>query len=110
MLQALRGGADKGGGEGGVVSFHHRVAWHAHAVRRSRVGQLAKMGHHIGHREGRVRIQRDGGDLKLLIAKTRRVECLQSTEGGEDGRRVLVTRHSKEGTERQIIDGERKIE
>lgn len=88
MLQALGGGADKRGGEGGVVSFHHGVARHAHAVGGAGVGQLAKVGDHIGDREGCVWIQRDGRDLELLIAEAWSVECLQSTEGGEDGRRV----------------------
>lgn len=81
VLQALGGGADKRGGEGGVVSFHHGVARHADAVGGAGVGQLAKVGHHIGHGEGRVWVQGDGRDLKLLIAEAGSVECLQGTEG-----------------------------
>ena len=37
------------------------------------------MGHHIGHGEGRVRVQRDGRYLELLIAEAGSVERL---EGG----------------------------
>lgn len=110
MLQALRGGTDKGGGEGGVVSFHHGIARHADTAGGPRVRQLAKVGHHIGHCKGRVGIQRDGGNLKLLITETRSVECLhnrgrvEKTGGG-------CEHCSEGGTERGIMmDREKKTE
>lgn len=82
MLQSLRGRVDESGGEGGVVPFDHRVPWHHHAVGGTGVRQLSEMGHHIRHGEGRVRVQRDGRDLELLIAEAGSVEGLERTREG----------------------------
>lgn len=76
MLQSLRGGVDVGGSERGIVPFHHGVPRYHHAVRGPGVRQLVKMGHHVGHSEGRVWVQRDGGDLELFIAEAGGVEGL----------------------------------
>lgn len=87
VLQPLRGSADESGGERGVVPFHHRVPGHHHAVRGARVRQLPEMGHHVRHGESRVRVQRDGRDLELLIAEAGSVERLEGgTNRGRRGR------------------------
>lgn len=90
VLQPLWGGVDESGGERGVVPFDHSVAGYHHAVGGAGVRQLPEMGHHIGHGEGRVRIQRDGRDLELLIAEAGGVERLESRwsrEREENGRK-----------------------
>lgn len=78
VLQTLRGSIDKGGGKWGVIPFDYGVPRHHHTVGGAGVWQLAKMGHHVGHSEGRVRIQRDGRYLKLLIAEAGGVKRLGS--------------------------------
>ena len=86
VLQALRGGVDKGGGEGGVFAPHHRIPGDHHAARGAPVRQLPKVGHHVGHCEGRVWVQGDGGDLKLLITQAGGVEGLEDRCGGVEER------------------------
>lgn len=66
---------DKGQGEGRVVSPHHRIPGGGQATALP-VRELSEVGHYIRHSEGLVRIQGDGGDLKLLIAQAGGVECL----------------------------------
>lgn len=95
MFQSLGGGTDKSGGEGRVISFHHGIPRYSNAVRVASVGQFTEMGHHIRHREGRVWIQGDGGDLELLVAKARSVECLESARGGKRTEERVEARHTQ---------------
>lgn len=101
MLQSLRRGVDKSGGEGGVVPSDHGVPGNHHAVGGARVRQLAEVGHHIRHGESRIGVQRDGGDLELLIAEAGGVEGLEVEErmggtGGEQEKRIKKRRWKME--------------
>lgn len=89
MLKSLCCWVYKGRGKRRVITLYHGIAgddrsWTA-------IAQLSEVRHHIRNTEGRVRVQRDGRDLKLLVAQTGGVESLEV----EDDHVKIHTNHEQ---------------
>lgn len=75
MLQSLWGSVHKRRGERRIVPTDHRVSWNA--GRWTSIGQLSEVRDHVWDAQRRVRVQRYGRDLKLLITQIGGVKRLR---------------------------------